>query len=110
LQVGTNEEKEMANFTTVAFVEDDLTLPDIESRLNDAQRRFRASVLAISLCTKFPPKRYTCFTLVEVEVPAGAIVLQEIVDEQIPVLPNKTLVCIGECYVAGQALTVAALR
>ncbi len=99
----------MANFTTVAFVEDDLTLPDIESRLNDAQRRFRASVLAISLCTKFR-KRYTCFTLVETDTPVRPIVLREIVDERIPDLPDKALVCIGECYVEGQSLEVAALR
>jgi hypothetical protein len=100
----------MANFTVVTFIEDDLSLPDLEEVLNQKEDLLRGPVLAISPCTDIVSKRLICVTFAKAGKPDKPIALKEISNGAIPTIPGRTLVCIGRCFVKGIPLEVAAFR
>lgn len=100
----------MAHFTVVYFIEEDLSLRDIERVLNVQEGLLRAPLVAISLCTDVPSKRLTCLTHAEAGKPDRPIELRELSGGAIPMIPGKTLLCIGRCFVEGTPLEVAAFR
>jgi len=99
----------MPNITVLRFIEDDLDLAKI-TKLVLAGEEDVGPLLAISSCEHFPPRRLTCFTYEDADVPAGAIALHLCPGGAVPQVPGKTLLCIGRCFVAGVKHTVAAFR
>jgi len=99
----------MPNFTAVRFSEDDLGLDAITITVQQGEGLV-GSLLALSSCESFPPKRLTCFTHEQANAPGQAIELHLCPGGAIPTIPGKTLVCKGNCFVDGEKRTVAAFR
>lgn len=99
----------MANFTDVRFAGDDLTLDAVTTIVQQGEDRV-GPLLAISSCEIFAPKRLTCFTHEQASAPGQAIELRLCPGGDIPTIPGKGLVCIGNCFVEGKLRMVAAFR
>ena len=61
----------MPNFTAVRFSEDDLGLDAITITVQQGEGLV-GSLLALSSCESFPPKRLTCFTHEQANAPGQA--------------------------------------
>jgi hypothetical protein len=98
----------MANLTAVFFSNDDLNLARLVATIRDTEQIF-GPLMAISRCEDFP-QRLTCFTHEDATPPSSPIDLHLCPNDQIPTVPGKILVCIGNCFISGQKSMVAAFR
>ncbi|MBK7674657.1 MAG: hypothetical protein IPJ27_07720 [Candidatus Accumulibacter sp.] len=102
----------MKNCTSVRFSEDDLGLDALTTIVQQGEQRL-GPLLAISPCEDFPPNRLNCFTHESPGAPAAAFAAIELrlcSGGNIPQIPGKTLVCLGDCFVDSQLRLVAAFR
>jgi hypothetical protein len=99
----------MPNFTAVFFCEEDLDLAAITTKVQDSENQ-SGPLLAISPCEEIVAERLTCFTHEVADPPAKPIELRIYKDDVIPTVPGKKVVCIGNCFVAGEMRAVAAFR
>lgn len=97
----------MSNFTSVCFSEDDLGLALLTTIVQQGEQ-IRRSLAGDDSCQHFA-RRLACFTHERTDAPLRPLNCT-CPDGEIPTIPGKTLVCIGNCFVESRLRMVAAFR